>query len=108
MPGGVPAGHAARMTTATPSSTRPTLRRSSTDRMLGGVCGGLAEYTGIDVVLWRVGFVALALMGAGILAYILLWIVMPGPEQPSGAPFESQVQRVHAAVYDALGNRNRP
>jgi phage shock protein PspC (stress-responsive transcriptional regulator) len=84
------------------------LHRSGTDRMLGGVCGGLAEYTGVDVVLWRVGFVAVALMGAGILAYVLLWILMPGSAATSGAPFESAVQRLHTAVNDAVGPRNQP
>src|SRR3954451_4885754 len=42
------------------------LLRSTTNRVLGGVCGGLAEYTGTDPLLWRVGFIALAVMGAGI------------------------------------------
>ena len=37
---------------------RPEARRSGTDRMAGGVCGGLADYSGVDAVLWRVGFVA--------------------------------------------------
>jgi phage shock protein PspC (stress-responsive transcriptional regulator) len=45
------------------------------------VSGGLAEYSGIDALLWRVGFVALALAGgAGIAVYLLLWLLMPaGP-----------------------------
>jgi phage shock protein PspC (stress-responsive transcriptional regulator) len=49
--------------------------------MLGGVCGGLAEYSGIDTLLWRVGFVALTLAGgSGVLVYLLLWLLMPaGP-----------------------------
>ena len=52
--------------------------------MLGGVCGGLAEYTGIDPLLWRVGFVALTLAGgAGILVYLALWVLMP--TAPGGA-----------------------
>ena len=54
----------------------PELRRSATDRMLGGVAGGLAEYSGIDALLWRIGFVALALMGPGIVVYPLLWVLM--------------------------------
>ena len=115
----VPAGAAeqAGAMTSFPSPEQPTaqpvpptlahrrLRRSGTDRMLGGVCGGLAEYSGVDVVLWRVGFVALALMGAGILAYVLLWILMPGSSDTSGAPFESTVQRLHTAVNGAVGPR---
>ena len=46
-----------------PAPSRPELRRSGTDRMLGGVCGGLAEYSGIDAVLWRVGMVGLTVAG---------------------------------------------
>ena len=54
--------------------------------MLGGVAGGLAEYSGVDPLLWRVGFVALALAGGtGVLVYVLLWLIMPG-ESGGGAP----------------------
>ncbi len=54
------------------------LYRSRSDKVLGGVCGGLAEYFDVDPVLIRVLFVAVTLGGgAGILAYIILWIVMP-------------------------------
>jgi phage shock protein PspC (stress-responsive transcriptional regulator) len=57
---------------------RPPLRRSGTDKVIGGVSGGLAEYTGIDALLWRVGFVALAFAGGtGVLVYLLLWLLMP-------------------------------
>ena len=49
-----------------PAAARPELRRSSTDRMAGGVCGGLAEYSGVEPVPWRVRFIALALFGPGI------------------------------------------
>jgi phage shock protein PspC (stress-responsive transcriptional regulator) len=61
------------------------LSRSSTNKVLGGVCGGLADYTGTDPLLWRVGFIALALMGAGIFIYPLLWLVVPlsGPDGPA-------------------------
>jgi phage shock protein PspC (stress-responsive transcriptional regulator) len=51
--------------------------------MLGGVAGGLAEYTGIDALLYRVGFVALAFAGGtGVLVYLLLWLLMPA--EPGG------------------------
>lgn len=55
--------------------------------MIGGVCGGLAEYSGIDPLLWRVGFVALTFAGgSGILVYLLLWLLMPSaPLGPGGA-----------------------
>lgn len=55
------------------------LYRSATNRMIWGVCGGLAEYFDIDTVLVRVIFVILALGsgGVGVLLYILLAIVTP-------------------------------
>ena len=55
------------------------LQRSSTDCMLGGVCGGLANYFEFDPTLVRVAYVLLTVCTAfsGTLAYILLWIVMP-------------------------------
>jgi phage shock protein C len=84
---------------------RPQLRRSSTDRMIGGVSGGLAEYSGVDAVLWRVGFVGLTLAGgAGVVIYLLLWVLMPsGPLRPDQAlsPLEQLVQRLHAAINGA-------
>src|SRR4051812_25084669 len=64
---------------------RPQLRRSRTDKILGGVSGGLAEYSGIDALLWRVGFVALTLAGGtGVIVYLLLWLLMPA--DPAGTP----------------------
>src|SRR5215203_4182246 len=71
-----------------PAPARPQLRRSRTDKILGGVNGGLAEYSGIDALLWRVGFVALTLAGgAGVIVYLLLWVLMPAgpPAQPGSA-----------------------
>jgi phage shock protein C len=54
------------------------LYRSRDDRMLAGVCGGLGDYFGVDPTLVRLLFVLLALFtGVGVLAYIVLWIVVP-------------------------------
>jgi len=54
------------------------LRRSRTDRWIGGVCGGLAPATGLPSWLWRLIFVALvACGGTGLVAYVLLWILLP-------------------------------
>lgn len=62
------------------------LRRSASDRMLGGVCGGLSEYTGIDVILFRVGFVVLAVAGgAGLLLYLALWLLLPDAQGEPGS-----------------------
>jgi len=51
--------------------------RDPDDRMIGGVCSGLAAYTNIDPVIMRLIFVVLLFMGIGALAYIILWIVVP-------------------------------
>ena len=57
------------------------LYKSRNDKMLGGVCGGIAEYFDIDPTLVRLGGVLFcALGGSGILAYIVAAIVIP--EQP--------------------------
>ena len=57
------------------------LYKSRNDKMLGGVCGGIAEYFNIDPTLVRLGWVLFcALGGSGILAYIVAAIVIP--EQP--------------------------
>ncbi|MGY1753156.1 PspC domain-containing protein [Blastococcus sp. SYSU D01042] len=69
------------------AAPRTQLRRSRTDKMLGGVSGGLAQYSGIDPLLWRVGFVALAFAGGfGVLAYALLWLLMPADPTGTAAP----------------------
>ncbi len=54
------------------------LYRSSTDQMIAGVCGGIAEYFGVDSTVIRVAWVIFSLMGgSGILAYIIAAILMP-------------------------------
>jgi phage shock protein C len=68
------------------STIRFALRRDRTDRMLGGVCGGIAESTGVDAALPRVLLVALTLItgGAAALVYIAAWVLAPEDEQPLG------------------------
>jgi len=57
---------------------RGPVRRSAETRVLAGVCGGLAQATGIDVTLVRIAFVLLSLgSGIGILAYALGWLLLP-------------------------------
>ena len=51
---------------------------STTDKKIGGVCGGIAEYFNIDSLLVRILFVILIFgVGTGFLAYILLWLLAP-------------------------------
>lgn len=56
------------------------LRRSRSHRVIAGVCGGIAEWLGWDVTLVRVLYVIISIFSVafpGILAYIILWIIMP-------------------------------
>ncbi|HFA50204.1 MAG TPA: PspC domain-containing protein [Bacteroidetes bacterium] len=56
------------------------MTRSSTDRMLGGVCAGLAKYFGWTPTNFRLFYVLLSVLSAafpGILVYVLLWVFMP-------------------------------
>lgn len=54
------------------------LRRSTSDRWIGGVCGGLALSTGIESWLWRLALVILTTLGGvGLVAYLVMWIFVP-------------------------------
>lgn len=62
------------------SSTR--LLRSR-DRILGGVCGGLAKWLGWDVTIVRLAYILVSILSAafpGAIVYIILWIIMPEEE----------------------------
>jgi phage shock protein PspC (stress-responsive transcriptional regulator) len=53
-------------------------RRSRNDRVFGGVCGGMARSTGMESWVWRLLFAVLIIFaGAGLLLYLLLWILVP-------------------------------
>ena len=58
------------------------LRRSVMNRQVAGVCGGLAEYLGLDPTLVRVVYVLLSVFTvfSGFLVYIILWVVIPERE----------------------------
>ena len=56
------------------------LQRSRDERMIAGVCGGLAEWLGWDVSAVRIAYVVISVLSAGFpgtLAYIVLWFLMP-------------------------------
>ena len=69
------------------------LKRSANDRIISGVCGGLARYFGIDSALVRLVFVLLVLSGVSPLAYLVLWIVMP--EERAGATTSANMLTDH-------------
>ena len=57
------------------------LIRSTTDRKLAGVCGGIGEYFGVDPTLVRIGWVVFCLLGgSGVLAYFLCALIIPEEE----------------------------
>lgn len=63
-----------------PRSNKPKrLYRSGRERIIGGVCGGLAEYFNVDPTIVRLLYVLFTLVsfGAGILFYIIAWIIVP-------------------------------
>jgi phage shock protein C len=61
------------------TNQRRSLRRSRTNRMLAGVCGGLAEFFGISAFWFRLAMIIAFIPGGvpGILIYLLLWIMIP-------------------------------
>ena len=88
---------------------RRRLERVGHGRFHGGVCAGLAEYTGIDVALVRLGAIALVLLGgAGITLYLAAWLVIPerGADRSIGervwAARHEHPTRTYAAVLLGL------
>jgi phage shock protein PspC (stress-responsive transcriptional regulator) len=63
------------------------LTRSSTDKLLGGVAGGLGRYFNIDPIIFRIGFVVLTLAGGvGAVAYLAAWLLVPSEPIPGAPP----------------------
>ncbi|MGH2399801.1 MAG: PspC domain-containing protein [bacterium] len=69
------------------------LLRSSSDRRIAGVCGGLAEYLGVDSTVVRLAWVVLSIYpGAiicGVLAYLVAWLIIPKAPEPALQPSPS-------------------
>jgi len=94
-----------------PTTGRPRrLERSTTDKMLAGVAGGLGQYFGLDPVIFRIAFAVLALAGGGgVLLYALAWVLLPVGDQPRSTLHTKLVERdgkgkrVVAAVVIVLG-----
>lgn len=67
-----------RKVTKTKSTTHRSFHRSTKNKVIAGVCGGLAEYFNIDPLIVRALFIGLACIdGSGIVLYVLLWIFTP-------------------------------
>jgi signal transduction histidine kinase/phage shock protein PspC (stress-responsive transcriptional regulator) len=81
--------------------TSALLRRNSDDRMLAGVCAGLAEHLGMPVAWVRIAMVVLTLVGgAGVLLYVWLWVLTPSGEGEPLVP----MRRVLTKPADAAAN----
>ena len=69
------------------------LYRSTSDRMIGGVCAGLAHYLRIDPTIVRIVFALLALAdGGGVLIYLVLWLVLPAEGQQERGDVEDNIR----------------
>src|SRR3954447_9006673 len=68
------------------------LVRSSSDRVLGGVSGGLGRYFDIDPIIFRIGFVVLTLAGgAGFIAYVAAWLLVPADIPSAELPHRNRL-----------------
>ncbi len=69
------------------------LTRSRSDRMIGGVCGGLGAYLRIDPTIIRLLFVLMALgSGAGVFIYIVLWFVLPSEGAGESSSLDANIR----------------
>lgn len=86
------------------------LFRSTTDKMVGGVSGGLAEYFDIDATIIRVIFIVTVLVGGGgIIAYIILWIIVPEKPFSINSPDEStETSQDSQSTGESSSDENQP
>lgn|SRR5690606_32213876 len=88
-------------TTETP--VEPRLRRSTEDKVIGGVCGGLGAYFGLDPIWFRLAFVVLAVGGgSGVLIYLLAWLLIPAQRSGETLVAREGADSAAAAVVGGL------
>lgn len=82
------------------------LKRSRTSRMVAGVCGGIGEYLEIDPNVIRLVWVVVTVLsvGAGLLAYLLAWLIVPeeAPPGATGTPGPGSVQAAPAGAATVI------
>lgn len=92
--------------------TEARLRRSNTDKIIAGVCGGLATYLGIDAVLVRLAFLVLLFAsGIGLPIYVILWVIMPVEgdiDQPSSEVIHKNIEEMGHTVSASMNRIGRP
>jgi phage shock protein PspC (stress-responsive transcriptional regulator) len=88
------------------------LTRSKNDKVIAGVCGGLANYLDIDSTLVRLAFVILLIAsGIGFPIYLILWVVMPAEDNQSGTDAEviqKNLGEMGDSVYSGVSRIGRP
>jgi len=84
------------------------LYRSTTDRMIGGVCGGLGSYLNIDSTVIRLVFVLLTVFGIGssILIYIIMLLIVPEEPVGNGSVVAAPVSAEEEVVEDTSENED--
>ncbi|HEX9098431.1 MAG TPA: PspC domain-containing protein [Candidatus Dormibacteraeota bacterium] len=86
----------------------------SSDRIVGGVCAGLAERFHVEVLWVRVAFLLLLFVqGLGLFIYVVLWLVMPehlenGSQRRGFDPMMSDLRRIWGELQSQLGGSSRP
>lgn len=97
-----------------------TLRRSATNQVIAGVCGGVGEYFEVDPTIVRLLFIFMAFAaGSGIPVYIISWLIIPGPTsagQPAGETtvkeglheMESKFNEVKSKVENEFAETEKP
>lgn len=93
------------------TTLKNTLYRHPTDKLVGGVCGGLADYLGLDATLVRILWVVMTLVtsGGGFLAYLALWLLLPvgtaqaGQQRPAALELNERSLSRAAIVLMTLG-----
>lgn len=77
-----------------PTFSHRRLMRSATDSKIAGVCGGLAEYLGVDPTIVRLFWAVLAVVPGGIVggivAYLVAWVIMPKSPVPVSASMQAK------------------
>lgn len=91
------------------TETKKRLYRDENNKIIGGVCSGIARYFGTDPIIIRIIFVLLAFAGAGVLAYFILWIAVPSTASKEIGGIRKKLFRdpddkIIAGVCSGLGN----
>jgi phage shock protein C len=85
-------------------TTAKRLIRSKTDRLIGGVCGGLGKYFDIEPWIFRIVFLILLFNGSGFLIYLILWIIVPEEGEEARTEFKDQAKNGATGIAHDIGD----